>query len=275
MDAATWNSTTDVMAMLSWVTSDSRMTMLGATLEYGTRVEHGRLASDRKLRLFACACGRLIWHLLDEDNRRCISWQEDNADEQCPDQVAPNWGAALYAGRWSSMLLASKFGGEWTGQADLAREIFGNPFRPIAFDPAWRSATVLSLAEAAYRERAGRVCGSCQGGGNRPNGYALANPKCVHCNGSGVIATGQIDNTRLAILADALEDAGMPSLVTCGECKGEKWVWKGSHLDVATVVDCPACHGKGHVLNPLLQHLRSEAVHVRGCWATDLILGKT
>jgi hypothetical protein len=38
-------------------------------------------------------------------------------------------------------------------QARLVREIFGNPFRPITFDPAWRTDTVLTLARQMYESR--------------------------------------------------------------------------------------------------------------------------
>ena len=34
------------------------------------------------------------------------------------------------------------------------REIFGNPFRPITFDPAWRTSDVILLARGIYDERA-------------------------------------------------------------------------------------------------------------------------
>lgn len=43
---------------------------------------------------------------------------------------------------------------EFSAQANLLRDIFGNPFRPIAFNPAWRTATVKQLAEAIYEEKA-------------------------------------------------------------------------------------------------------------------------
>jgi hypothetical protein len=33
------------------------------------------------------------------------------------------------------------------------REIFGNPFRPVEFDPTWRTETVLALAETIYESR--------------------------------------------------------------------------------------------------------------------------
>jgi hypothetical protein len=91
-------------------------------------------------------------------------------------------------------------------QAELARCIFGSPFHPVPhIDPtwlAWGGGTVKRLAEAAYEERQ--------------------------------LPAGTLDVARLAVLADALEEAG--------------------------------CNDAG-----LLGHLRSEGPHVRGCWALDLV----
>jgi hypothetical protein len=61
-------------------------------------------------------------------------------------------------------------------QAALTRDIFGNPFRPVVFDPIWRSATVIALAQATYDDR--------------------------------ILPAGALDADRLAVLADALEDTG-------------------------------------------------------------------
>jgi hypothetical protein len=58
---------------------------------------------------------------------------------------------------------------ELVHQANLLRCIFGNPFRPVTLNPAWRTSNVTALAQAIYDERA---------------------------------------FDRLPILADALEDAG-------------------------------------------------------------------
>jgi hypothetical protein len=90
-------------------------------------------------------------------------------------------------------------------QADLLREILGNPYRPIPFDPAWPTPTVISLAQAAYQER--------------------------------LLPTGHLDPARLAILADALEEAGCPE-------------------------------------QSILDHLRGPGPHVPGCWPVDLVLAK-
>jgi hypothetical protein len=54
--------------------------------------------------------------------------------------------------------------------------VFGNPFRPAALDPARRTPDVVDLAQAAYDER--------------------------H------LPAGTLDAARLAVLADALEEAG-------------------------------------------------------------------
>jgi hypothetical protein len=43
---------------------------------------------------------------------------------------------------------------EKENQAALARDLFGNPFRRIAFRDEWRTGTVLQLAQEIYRDRA-------------------------------------------------------------------------------------------------------------------------
>jgi hypothetical protein len=93
--------------------------------------------------------------------------------------------------------------------ACLLREVFGNPYRPVTLPSAvlnWQHATVSRVARAAYDDRQ--------------------------------LPEGTLDATRLALLADALEDAG------------------------CTLAD-------------LLGHLRGPGTHVRGCWALDLALGKS
>ena len=39
-------------------------------------------------------------------------------------------------------------------QVSFARDIFGNPFRPVALDPSWLTSTVAALAEGIYADRA-------------------------------------------------------------------------------------------------------------------------
>jgi hypothetical protein len=92
----------------------------------------------------------------------------------------------------------------------LLRDIFGNPFRLAPFiDPswlAWGDGAAPKMAQAIYEEQS--------------------------------LPEGTLDTARLAVLADALEEAG---------------------------------YAGGEVLG----HLRSDGPHVRGCFALDAILGKS
>ena len=88
------------------------------------------------------------------------------------------------------------------------RDIFGNPFRPVKVERKWLSwqhNTVVKLAQAIYEGR--------------------------------VLPEGTLDASRLAVLADALEEAG---------CTNAE----------------------------ILGHLRSPGSHLLGCWAVDLLMGK-
>jgi hypothetical protein len=84
------------------------------------------------------------------------------------------------------------------------RDVIGNPFRPVPISPDWLTPEVTTLAQAAYDER---------------------------------LPAGTLALDRLAVLSDALEDAGCDSA-------------------------------------DLLGHLRTPGPHVRGCWVVDLLLGK-
>jgi hypothetical protein len=66
-------------------------------------------------------------------------------------------------------------------QAELLRDIFGNPFRPVTLDPRWLTSTVLDLARIIYDERV---------------------------------------YERMPILADALMDAGCDSEEILSHCRG-------------------------------------------------------
>jgi hypothetical protein len=219
--------------------------------------------NGRKLRLFAVACCHRVRHLLEQPGAtRAVDLAEQYADGQAgaADMLAASklvsrmhasvWDAYQAACKasskhptytfrdnyvdgpdylaacavWRSTLwerieadpdppgqerpnaaaLAAK-AAERASQADLLRCVFGNPFRPAIVSPACRTAQVVALAQAAYDNR--------------------------------TLPAGVLDLARLAVLADALEEAG------CNQ-------------------------------TDLLAHLRGHGPHVRGCWAVDLLLGR-
>jgi hypothetical protein len=201
--------------------------------------------TERKLRLFACACCRRIGHLF--IGRRCwwaIEVCERHADGSASDAelseagaaasqafIAPGvhrsdnsatalaasavWGATAHTSDGSIFAGDARVGfaintaiqagdavepqaQERRFQSDLLRDIFGNPFRPVAFAPGWRTDTVVALAKQMYDAR---------------------------------------EFGTMPILADALQDAG------CDR-------------------------------DDVLSHCRGPGPHVRGCWVVDLVLGK-
>jgi hypothetical protein len=219
-----WLSATDPQKMLEWLRASGRL-------------------SERKARLFACACFRRVRHVLaDEQARMAVEVAERYADGQATEDEreealariaggrfgadATRWVLVAYARTGARMAVdaAGRTGGslpggeydparweaERQGQCGLLRDSFGpSPFRQLVIAPsllAWNGGTVSKLAQAAYEER--------------------------H------LPEGTLDPARLAVLADALEEAG--------------------------------CDTEG-----LLVHLRKQgAVHVRGCFVLDLLLNK-
>ena len=67
-------------------------------------------------------------------------------------------------------------------QAELVREVFGDPFRPVDFNPAWRTDTALTLARSMYAAR---------------------------------------EFGAMPILADALQDAGCEDAEVLAHCRGD------------------------------------------------------
>jgi hypothetical protein len=74
-----------------------------------------------------------------------------NALVAATNSVSPEW--AFNAGPNAAYAVVDA-DQELAKQAHLLRDIFGNPFRPVTFDPKWRTTTALALAQGIYDERA-------------------------------------------------------------------------------------------------------------------------
>jgi hypothetical protein len=133
---------------------------------------HGKM-SARKVRLFACACCRRVPHIsANERWLRAIEVAERIADgretEEDQRTIPVDWqmpGNPAWVVSWPpagdlvpladrAVIWAYERGA--TGLADVVREVFANPFRPIVVDPAWLAwsdGTVRKMARTIYDER--------------------------------------------------------------------------------------------------------------------------
>lgn len=268
MTESEWISSDDPGAMMRHVNGSARNLPEAVDLARRGLPARRRMISDRKLRLFACACCRAL------DPRPRVTPSEEKwlVETECAiegDQVSlrdgnPYWWflASNLVSRLGD-LLAMYPSPTLKPIAALLREIVGNPFRPLTVkwaedgnlyynprkpkawpksnDPVdavmdgmcwercpWLTPTVLSLAKTAYEERS-------------PDGFLC--PK------------------RLAILADALEDAGCTDAEILGHLRGKEPCYSHDPVDV-----CDLCGDTAWI------PLRSP--HVRGCHVLDLLLGK-
>lgn len=209
--------------------------------EMGHGLPLGNKVSERKLRLWVEACRNLSGR--DEDR----PWGSYDLETES--------GLRAACERWSVVEHPSVLpSNPLPVRAALLREIVGSPFRPLPYrwddgrlcevshahhgmslsyteylDPvAWLTSLVRSLAESAYSERA---------------------------------EDGTLDAARLAVLSDALEEAGCVRRA-CLVCA------------VAAARGGPGKVRCGCVESDLLAHLRSPGPHVRGCWAIDVLTGR-
>jgi hypothetical protein len=166
--------------------------------------------SDRKLRLWMTACHRRVWHLLTGLERRMPEATElylegritlaqfDAAyignglfdDDHAPTPEEYSLHRALNEVEYITEY-ANDPEEEMSAQADLVREIFGNPFRAVTVEPtwlAWNGGEIPRLAQSIYDNR--------------------KLPEAV------------LDPAQMAALADALEQAGCANEALLSHCRG-------------------------------------------------------
>jgi hypothetical protein len=154
---------------------------------------------SRKLRLFACACTRLIGERRQIEHHRVVEVGERYADKLATSQEVeqerlrvlqtPAYsGFALTVWEDIEKSIVSIFGHEynlWDKEqyVPIARDIFGNPFRPVKIDNRWLTSTVIDLASAIYAERAfdrmGVLCDALMDAG------CNSDEIIAHCRASG------------------------------------------------------------------------------------------
>jgi hypothetical protein len=225
-------------------------------------------ASDRKLRWFACACCRRIWHLLPKVVRKAVL-----AAERCAEGLAGEQ-ALRHANRTQSLafrrpymmaarltIIVTEYRGEYMAQqtAECVSDLLGErAVQEAGLEPNWRASDYGKWQKDAAQLRRKGGASQVANEASIPERVAQASllrdicgnpfrplaldPSCLRWNDRLVVRLAQaIYDGRsfqdLPVLADALEEAGCADPDILGHCRG----------------------GGGHV---------------RGCWVVDAILGK-
>jgi hypothetical protein len=212
-------------------------------------------ASERKLRLFACACCRRVWHKLkDERSRQAMIVAERYADGLATEAELDEARAAAWVAEGELSQVGPR-GIRRRAALAAARAAERNKLQNAAFSAntaeAWIAALVAARAAGRTKARVADKIAAL----DASKGFQAAllrdtfgNPfRPVHLDPQwqtpAVKALAQViyeENSfqDLPILADALEEAG---------CDNEE----------------------------MLSHCRGPGLHARGCWALDLLLGKS
>lgn len=215
-------------------------------------------ASARKLRLFSCACGRLVWNLLpDLDHQLLIEVAETFADGH----AEPNQLDAI--SERCRLPKSSNSRSDATWEAAQVAMLAGlvNPqkgYYPVACASAVAEQAALSVSLTANDWQSRRLVKAsaravqadllrCIFGPDPSQPLRFLPPEWTTSSvvslaesayNNRSLPDGRLNNDILLILADALEEAGC--------------------TDAA-----------------VLSHCRDPKPHVRGCWVVDLILGKS
>jgi hypothetical protein len=204
-------------------------------------------ASARKLRLFAVACCRSVWHLLsDPASRNAVEVAERFAEGRASEEELADAGEAANDAPWTAIRAGDPYGecvaraAVWATARDAgtAAGVTSNYARGCDQDKRRPDGRYIATRPEEERRQVA-LLRDLFGNPFRPRTVA---PFVLAWNGGAVRRLAQgIDDERafdrLPILADALADAG---------CDDEE----------------------------LIAHCRGEESHARGCWAVDLILAR-
>jgi hypothetical protein len=204
--------------------------------------------SPRKLRLFACACCRLLWDWFDEPCRAAVEAAEAYADGRLSE--ADREAARLAA--WQATAEQLGWGSMDEYVAGLARCVLESSAEPMV------EAALDALAEAPYLEwhHWGLMVGGESFGGER----ALAAQTLRDLAGDPFRPAPRVDPAWLSA------NGGAASRLAASIYEGGDWA------ALPVLADALADAGCGELR--LLSHLRGPGPHGKGCWALDLLLGK-
>jgi hypothetical protein len=123
-------------------------------LEVTERYADGAATSDELDAAYSEAFDVVAYYAEHPDRQQSREWEAlgriANAVASCAHEHELAEGVAHEA---LTAAESARVTGEAAAQATLVRDIFGNPFRHVAYSPEWRSDTTIALARQMYESR--------------------------------------------------------------------------------------------------------------------------
>jgi hypothetical protein len=217
-------------------------------------------ASGRKLRLFAVACCRHIWHLLaDERSQKAVEVAERYADGQASQEELEAAHNRAHQVRRSASKQAGAGGSPASVQA--ARSAVRAVTRTTVTETAGEAALAVETA-MAWATRMERVPGVFQGiFGPRAAIQGAREEELRHqC-----VLLRELFGIPFRLLSAIPQDANVVKLARA--------IYDDRAFDSLPIL-ADALEEAGCTNPAILDHCRQHGGHVRGCWAVDLVLGK-
>jgi len=223
--------------------------------------------SDRKLRLFAAACCRRIWHLLsDERSRRGVDVAESYFDGLLSKEVLQVASQAAHTAAGELNLRVARSKGQATAlqlraeaMAATAACVVAQEASVWSLDRVWTSAELAAGSAASASAIAIKLLAKSDGRAGRPTAKKERASQCdllrdIFCNPFHPVTA---DPSWLT-----------PTIITLAQT-----IYSERTFDrlpaVAAALEAAGCADQN-----ILTHCRNDRVHVRGCWVLDLVLGK-
>jgi hypothetical protein len=232
--------------------------------------------SDRKLRLFACACCGRIWHLLtDERSRKAVELATLYADGVASQEelAAAEERARQFALQTVDSFLRTTLTGGWgegaPGEASMAAAHSAHRHAEEIYRTAQRASGAVAFSEGQRRRDAAIKNGTFQG-----EFYEIIH----HSAELDTVARQREETHQALLLRDIFGNPFRPVTLS------PNWLTSRVASIVQAIYDervfdrlpglVDALEEARCTDADLVAHCRSPGPHVRGCWVVDMLLGK-
>jgi hypothetical protein len=287
-----------------WLTETTPASLVQTVYGKGASAARRGVPYDpERLRIYACACCRVLWNLLDDDHRQAVTLVEDYLHTPTTTgllQARKTYRAAvarlmqewdtLWGTDWGAYGLVREFSQgvdpwwRWyerqSGRARMGlAERLECTARCFAASAVWKAAEKKPTTAAFACTNAGRAlvykdAVTSTRAGNPPRRlpyyphYSGPDENSALCD----LLREIIVNPHAPVTLNAA--CRTPVVVALAQAAWDHWILPSGQLEGDRLLVLADALEDAEADPGILAHLRTPGPHVRGCWALDLVLGR-